>query len=65
VVAEEYEVEVSVKVSVVVTVTGGRKFAVSVIGPLMVTSAGVAVPEYDPEPEPDHEANVYSGAGYA
>jgi hypothetical protein len=47
----------------IVIVTAGRKLAVSVIGPFMAMAAGVAVPEYDPEPEPVHEANVYPEAG--
>jgi hypothetical protein len=38
------------------------KLAVSVMGPFMVTDARFAVPEYEPDPLPVHEPQVYPPA---
>jgi hypothetical protein len=63
VVLYKYVVPGTVEVMVVVSVTYGKKFAVSVIGPYIAMNAGVVVPETDPGPEPVHDSNVYPEAG--
>jgi len=42
-----------------------RKLAASVIGPLMVTDAGLFAPVYEPAPVPLHPENVNPAFGVA